>query len=157
MPQIVSYISEDAGGAAGATRIVSFYVSSGSVAVGDFVGLAGTGSSGEDGFISSASGVRQALVGTTEPAIGVALEAGTLASGSIIQVQVAGRCSANVSGSVSVSGQVFPLIGASATAGRAAGTFVASGSADRLAVGQAQASGNDAALVSVFLYNPLGL
>jgi hypothetical protein len=154
---IVDYISQDAGGAGDATRVVSFYVSSGSVSVGDFVGLAGSGSEGEAGYIALGSGVRQALVGTTEPAIGVALQAGTNASGSIIQVQVGGLCLASVSSSVSVSGQVCPLIGASATAGRAAGVFVASGSADRVAVGQAFETGGNATLTPVFLYNPLGL
>ena len=43
---IVDYISQDAGGALDSSKIVSFYVSSGSVSVGDFVGLAGSGSEG---------------------------------------------------------------------------------------------------------------
>ena len=154
---IVDYISQDAGGALDSSKIVSFYVSSGSVSVGDFVGLAGSGSEGDAGYIALGSGVRQALVGTTEPAIGVALDAGTLASGSLIRVQVGGYCLASVSSSVSVSGQVYPAIGASATAGRAGGVFVASGSADRIAVGQAFETGGNATLTPVFLYNPLGL
>jgi len=153
MSSIVSYISTGSGGAV-ESRIVSFYVSSGSVSVGDFVGLA----SSSNGDVSLGSGVRQALVGTTEPAIGVALEAGTYASGSIIQVQVQGYCAgASVSSAVSVSGQVYPLIGASSTAGRGGAVFVASGSADRLAVGQAFETGGNATLTPVYLYNPLGL
>ena len=153
MSSIVEYVSTGSGGAAGSSKIVSFYVSSGSVSVGDFVGLA----SSSTGDVALGSGVRQALVGTTEPAIGVALQAGTYASGSIIQVQVQGLCDASVSSAVSVSGQVYPLIGASSTAGRGGAVFVASGSADRLAAGQAFETGGDATLTSVFLYNPLGL
>lgn len=146
---IVEYISTGSGGA-DQVSIRSFYVASGSVAVGDFVAFSSPASGG-----STLSYVKAATISGTGPyCVGVALQAGTYASGSLIQVQVAGPCDANVSASIA-SAPV--LLGPSATAGRAAGVFVASGSADLLPVGLALDTGSDSALTPVFLFNSAGL
>ena len=146
---IVDYISTGSGGA-DVVSVRSFYVASGSVAVGDFVAFSQPASGG-----STLSYVKAATISATGPyCVGVALQAGTYASGSLIQVQVGGPCSANVSASIA-SAPV--LIGPSATAGRAAGTFVASGSADLYPVGLALDAGSNSALTPVFLFNSAGL
>ena len=148
---IVDYLSQTGGGAADPV-VMSFYVASGSVAVGDFVAFAQPASPADASVYSY---VKAATISDTGPyCVGVALEAGTYGSGSIIQVQVQGPCSANVSSSVS---SAPALIGPSATAGRGAGVFVASGSADLLPVGLAVATGSNSALTNVYLFNSLGL
>ena len=145
---IVDYISTGSGGA-DVVSVRSFYVASGSVAVGDFVAFSQPASGGG----STLSYVKAASISGTGPyLVGVALQAGTFSSGSLIQVQVGGPCDANVSSSVS---SAPALIGPSATAGRAAGTFVASGSADLYPVGLALDAGSNSALTPVFLFNLL--
>lgn len=151
IPSIVDYLSNATSSAAagfpadGAEVIKSFYVGSGSVSVGDFVYWV-TPAAGGNTFAN----VRKAVSTTDKAFVGVALEAGTYASGSVIQVQVGGIALANVSGSVSSGG----LLATSATAGRAVTISAATSLAGAVAL---DAGSDSAASTPVYLFNSLGL
>ena len=144
---IVDYLSQTAGGA-GDSVVMSFYFASGSVAVGDVVAFSQPDAPADATVYSYVKAASTGDTGTY--AVGVALEAGTYASSSIIQVQVQGPCLANVSSSVSSAPAVLAV---SATGGRA----VAISAATSLAVGLAVATGSNSALTNVYLFNTLGL